>query len=148
MTTYQRVRKATLTFEHDGSTGKVAMSPDAFDTAITHLLNNAVEASPGQPVKLRINHEATRIVVDVTDVGCGMSPHFIRDELFQPFKTQKPGGSGIGAFQARELIREAGGDLMVISQQGVGTTMRLTLARADQPGVAPSPLPMLSITGG
>ncbi|MDP9085502.1 MAG: PEP-CTERM system histidine kinase PrsK [Pseudomonadota bacterium] len=132
LATYQRVRKARLSFEHDGSTGKVAMSPDAFDTAVTHLLNNAVEASPGQAVQIRVRHEASRIAIEIIDHGSGMSPAFIRDELFQPFKTNKQGGSGIGAFQARELLREAGGELVVISEQGIGTTMRIMLARADQ----------------
>lgn len=132
LATYQRVRKVRLSFEHDGSTGKVAMSPDAFDAAVTHLLNNAVEASPGQVVQIRVRHEAARIAVEIIDHGSGMSPEFIRDQLFHPFKTHKQGGSGIGAFQARELLREAGGDLVVMSEQGIGTTMRILLARADQ----------------
>lgn len=108
------------------------MSPDAFDAAVTHLLNNAVEASPGQVVQIRVRHEAARIAVEIIDHGSGMSPEFIRDQLFHPFKTHKQGGSGIGAFQARELLREAGGDLVVMSEQGIGTTMRILLARADQ----------------
>lgn len=135
--TYRRVRKATLSFEDDGSTGRVSISPDAFDTAVTHLLNNAVEASPGQPVLIRVRHEAARILVEIVDRGPGMSAEFIRDHLFRPFKTQKEGGSGIGAFQARELLREAGGEIVVSSEEGVGTTMRIILARADQPSQAP-----------
>lgn len=129
--TYRRVRKATLAFEDDGSTGRVAISPDAFDTAVTHLLNNAVEAAPGQTVLVRVRHEAARIVVEIVDRGPGMAAEFIRDHLFRPFKTQKEGGSGIGAFQARELVREAGGEVVVCSEEGVGTTMRIMLARAD-----------------
>ena len=134
---YQRVRKVTIVVAHDGSTGSIAMSPDAFDTAVTHLLNNAIEAGPGQIVQLRVNHEAARVLVDIIDHGAGMSADFIRDNLFAPFKTGKEGGSGIGAFQARELIKEAGGQLLVTSEQGVGTTMRLVFTRADQ-----TPLPM------
>lgn len=130
-TAYQRVRQVTLTIVHDGSTGTVAMSPDAFDTAITHILNNAVEASPGQPVQLKIHHEAKQVVVDITDQGPGMSSEFIREKLFAPFSTDKKGGSGIGAFQARELIKEAGGQLLVTSEQGIGTTMRVLLTRSD-----------------
>lgn len=131
VTAYQRVRQVTLTIVHDGSTGTVAMSPDAFDTALTHILNNAVEASPGQPVQLKLHHEAKRVVVDIVDHGLGMSPEFIRDKLFAPFSTDKKGGSGIGAFQARELIKEAGGQLLVTSEQGIGTTMRVVLTRSD-----------------
>jgi signal transduction histidine kinase len=47
--------------------------------------------------------------------------------LFQPFRSTKSGGYGIGAFQTRELIRTAGGDLEVISKKGAGTTMRIFL---------------------
>ena len=51
----------------------------------------------------RVRHEVSRIVIDIIDTGPGMTPDFIRDHLFKPFSTQKQGGSGIGAFQAREL---------------------------------------------
>ena len=131
--TYRRVRRADLKLDHDGSTATVAMSADAFDTAVTHLLNNAVEASGGLPVQVLVRHEVSQVVIDIVDEGSGMTPEFVRDNLFRPFSTQKRGGSGIGAFQARELVRESGGDLLVISQQSVGTTMRIILPRADKP---------------
>jgi signal transduction histidine kinase len=62
-----------------------------------------------------------------------MAAEFVRDELFRPLRTTKDGGHGIGAYQARELLRDSGGDLLVISKPGVGTTMRLIL-----PSVRPS----------
>lgn len=131
--TYQRLRGGRVHLEHDGSTGTVPMGAEAFDTVVTHLLNNAVEAGGTLPVRVRVRHEAERIVVDIADSGPGMTAEFVRDRLFQPFQTSKPGGSGIGAFQARELLREAGGELHVDSRPGQGTTMRLVLARADLP---------------
>ena len=134
VSTYRRVRQAKLTLEHDGSTATVAMGADAFDTAVTHLLNNAVEASAGQTIQVRVRHEVRQVVIDIVDTGPGMSPEFVRDQLFRPFSTSKQGGSGIGAFQARELLREGGGDLVVTTGQGLGTTMRLLLARADVQG--------------
>ncbi len=131
LATYRRVRRTALRLEHDESTATVAISPDAFDTAVTHLLNNATEASAGMPVRVRVRHEAQQVVIDIIDRGCGMTSEFIRDELFQPFGTSKRQGSGIGAFQARELLREGGGDVQAISAPGAGTTMRLVLPRAD-----------------
>ena len=74
-----------------------------------------------------LRHEALSVVVDIVDEGPGMTPEFIRDELFRPFTTTKGGGHGIGAYQARELLREAGGDLLVLSRRPGGTTMRLLL---------------------
>lgn len=131
--TYQRLRGGRVRLEHDGSTGTVPMAAEAFDTVVTHLLNNAVEAGGAAPVHVLVRHEAERIVVDIADSGPGMTPEFVRDRLFEPFQTSKPGGSGIGAFQARELLREAGGELHVDSRPGCGTIMRLILARADLP---------------
>ena len=136
VSTYQRVRRAQLVLEHDGSTGTVSMGADAFETVATHLLNNAVEASMGLPVVLRVRHEARQIVIDIVDAGSGMTPEFVRDQLFRPFGTSKPGGTGIGAYQSRELVREAGGELEVLSRAGSGTTMRLLLPRTDSPGDA------------
>ena len=80
-----------------------------------------------------LRHEALSVVVDIVDEGPGMTPEFVRDELFRPFRTTKGGGHGIGAYQARELLREAGGDLLVLSRAGIGTTMRLMLP-AVRPG--------------
>ena len=135
LATYRRVCRTALTLEHDGSTAAVAIGPEAFDTAVTHLLNNAIEASK-LPVLVRVRHEAQQVVIDIIDEGCGMTSEFIRDQLFQPFGTSKRQGSGIGAWQARELLRESGGDVQAISAPGAGTTMRLVLPRADTPGHA------------
>jgi putative PEP-CTERM system histidine kinase len=105
-----------------------AIAPARFDTALGHLINNAAEASPpGEPVRVRVRREGNQVVVEVTDRGPGMTPEFIRDELFRPLSTSKRQGSGIGAWQARELLREAGGELAVSSRPGAGTTMRVLL---------------------
>lgn len=119
----------------EGAEATVAMSPGSFEAVVTHLLNNAIEATveaapPGlrpAPVRLVLHCEGRRATVDVVDHGTGMTADFVRDGLFRPFVTSKPLGSGIGAFQARELLREAGGDLQVISTPGEGTTMRIML---------------------
>ncbi|MFL1463402.1 ATP-binding protein [Roseococcus sp. DSY-14] len=102
--------------------------PENFDAAVTHLLNNAAEASPPEaPVRVVVRPAEGALEVDIIDHGPGMTSDFIRDELFRPLATSKPGGSGIGAWQARELLRQAGGSVSVLSRPGAGTTMRLRL---------------------
>lgn len=111
-----------------------AIDPDAFDAVVTHLLNNAIEASdPRKDVRIELRMEAHGVVIDIVDQGAGMRPEFVRDELFRPLRSTKGGGHGIGAYQARELLRDSGGDLLVISKAGAGTTMRIIL-----PSVQPS----------
>jgi putative PEP-CTERM system histidine kinase len=99
-----------------------------FDDAVTHLLDNAIEASDqGVPVRILLRRAGAGLEIDIIDQGPGMTPEFVRDRLFRPLDTSKERGSGIGAWQARELLREAGGELAVLTSPGLGTTMRLSL---------------------
>ncbi len=108
--------------------GGVAIDPESFDAVAAHLLDNAIEASPpDRPVRVAARREGLSMVIDIADEGAGMSPEVVRDELFRPFASTKGDGHGIGVYQARELLREAGGDLLVLSRVGSGTTMRLLL---------------------
>jgi putative PEP-CTERM system histidine kinase len=129
---------AVINDEARGCTAPIA--PDKLRSALTHLVQNALDASPqGEPVLVRAHRRAAQFLIDVVDHGVGMGEAFIRNELFLPFRSTKSGGYGIGAFQTRELIRMAGGDLEVISHPGAGTTMRiiLPLVEAREPA-APS----------
>jgi putative PEP-CTERM system histidine kinase len=106
----------------------VAIDPERFRSALIQLAHNAIEASrPGDRVIISTRRHDAQLIIDIIDQGPGMDAGFVRDELFQPFRSTKSGGYGIGAFQTRELIRAAGGDLEVISEKGAGTTMRILL---------------------
>ena len=124
----QMSKRRTIGFSDQSGGVGAAIDPDAFDAVVAHLLNNAAEASGGgQAVEVELRAEAHGVVVDIIDHGPGMAPEFVRDELFCPLRSTKGDGHGIGAYQARELVRDAGGDLLVISRPGRGTTMRVIL---------------------
>lgn len=117
----------------------IAIAPDRFAAALRHLLDNAIEASPaGEPVRIALRREADRVLLDIIDRGPGMTPEFVRDRLFRPLVSGRADGNGIGAWQARDLLRGAGGDLLALSTPGAGTTMRLTLP--CQPAARPTQL--------
>jgi putative PEP-CTERM system histidine kinase len=106
----------------------VAITSERLRSALVHLVQNALDASPpGQPVIVSARRLGSQFIIAVADRGAGMNETFIRDELFLPFRSTKSSGYGIGAFQTRELIRMAGGDIEVISEPGAGTTMRIAL---------------------
>lgn len=121
-----RRRGFAIEIEQDGYRAAVAMSADDFRAVLTHLCENALEASPGF-VRIRVRHEPLRIAIDIIDKGAGMASDFIRDKLFRPFDSTKRDGLGIGTYQARELLRAAGGDLLATSHPGSGTTMHILL---------------------
>jgi putative PEP-CTERM system histidine kinase len=118
----------TVEMHNDAGACAVAIDPDRLRSALTHLVQNAVEAScPSGRVIISSHRLGTQLFIEIMDKGPGMDEAFVRDELFVPFRSTKSGGYGIGAFQTRELIRMAGGDLEVISEKSFGTTMRIIL---------------------
>jgi putative PEP-CTERM system histidine kinase len=115
-----------------GNAGVAALiDAGALELAIRHLLQNALDASSGTPVTVRISASGPTVGVSITDKGVGMDGDFIRNRLFQPFASTKSGGFGIGAFEARSLIQAMGGRLSVESRPGHGTTFTITLKAAD-----------------
>lgn len=101
---------------------KVKADPEALEQALIHLVQNAVDASEDDDeVFLSVASDGLNGLVEVIDSGVGMTPEFVRSGLFKPFVSSKQGGFGIGAFEAREMIKAMGGRLTVESREGMGT---------------------------
>ena len=120
------------------------VSAETLEQVLRHLVQNALDATepgqnaldatePGQDVVLRASVAGFEAVIEVIDYGCGMSPEFMRNSLFKPFVSTKRGGFGIGAFEARELVRAMRGRLEVESREGLGSrfVVRLPLVCPD-----------------
>jgi signal transduction histidine kinase len=92
---------------------------------LLNLLKNAGEAMPdGGRVTVRARAEAARIVVEVADDGPGL-PEGI--DVFEPFETTKPSGTGLGLSLARQVLVAHGGSIACDSTPGEGATFRLVL---------------------
>ncbi|MDB5699036.1 MAG: prsK [Alphaproteobacteria bacterium] len=102
------------------------------EQALTHLVQNAIDASPaGIPVRIGIALRDQEAVIEIADRGSGMSAEFIRTRLFQPFASTKEGGFGIGAFEARALILAMAGRIEVDSREHEGTCFTIFLPAAQ-----------------
>lgn len=96
--------------------------------AIDHLIQNAIEASPARtPIELTLVKKRNNVLITIRDNGVGMSPEFVRKQLFKPFASTKHGGFGIGAAEAKALIETMGGGLDVLSVEGSGTQFSILL---------------------
>ena len=102
--------------------------PELLASALRQVVQNAIEA-PGRsgPVRVSVRARGGAPAIEVADDGAGMDPAFLRDQLFRPFSSTRAGGYGLGAFQAREILRELGGGLEVESAPGAGTVVRILL---------------------
>lgn len=93
-----------------------------------NLIINAIEASePGTTVELRTRLEGDQeLLVDVVDHGSGMDGHTL-SRLFEPFYTTKEKGTGLGMAISKQIAELHGGDLLIASDIGEGTTATVRL---------------------
>ena len=122
-----------LLFEAEQGIAAANMEASGIHTCLANLVSNAIDACKaskkhGGTVSLRVREGDGATVFEVEDTGCGMDAQFIRDRLFRPFDTTKGNaGMGIGVYESREFIINAGGSIDVHSEPGHGTTFRVCL---------------------
>lgn len=101
---------------------------DQLEQVLINLLRNALEAGGSAPVTLRARGDGASVLVEVRDGGAGLPPS---DNLFVPFFTTKPGGSGIGLVLSRQILEAHGGSLSLEARADApGSVATLRLPRA------------------
>ncbi len=94
-----------------------------------NLLLNAVDAMPGGgtvTVKTSFDPSSFNIIVDISDTGSGIDAAVL-PELFKPFYTTKPKGTGLGLATSKRLIEEHGGTIRIENNAEHGATVRVKL---------------------
>ncbi len=101
-----------------------------FEQALINVVRNAAEAAleTGGGVRIRWREDGRYWLIEVEDDGPGIAH---TENLFVPFFTTKPGGSGIGLVLARQIMEAHGGSLRLANRRtssGVVAALRLPLA--------------------
>ncbi len=100
--------------------------------ALTHVIVNAIQAMPkGGVLGLSTELAGSRcdsVRLTIKDTGPGIPPSCL-PHIFEPFYTTRPAGegSGLGLHIARSVIHRHGGDIRIETEQGAGTTVRISL---------------------
>jgi len=103
-----------------------------------NLVLNAIQAMPaGGHLTISTKRNAGKLCLLIRDTGAGMSPDQIK-QIFEPFNTTKSRGLGLGMPYAYKIIQQHGGKIVVESQQGKGTDIKIELpatrgASSDRP---------------
>jgi signal transduction histidine kinase len=101
---------------------------------LRNLVTNALEASrPGTTITLKVTVDTRTAAFHVADEGAGL-PESVRQALFRPQISRKPGGGGIGLALSHQLARHAGGSLELVRTSAAGTEFRLVLPAAATNG--------------
>ena len=110
----------------------VPVHPESFKQVLLNLLLNARQAMGEQGmIEVRTEQEEEVALISVKDEGPGISPSQLRT-LFQPFRTTKKGGLGVGLYQCKQIIEQHKGSIQVDSQEGQGTHVSITLPLVRQ----------------
>ncbi len=108
-----------------GSTGQLRQ-------VLLNIIRNAKEAMPqGGILSLETMTHDARVVINIRDTGIGI-PGEIRDKIFEAFFTTKHEvkGVGLGLSVCYGIIRDHGGDILVESEEGKGSTFSIILPPA------------------
>lgn len=112
-----------------------------FKIALSHLLRNAIEATPPQGmVRVATRTEERQAVLTIQDSGRGMPPE-VAARVFEPFYTTKVGGTGLGMVFVSQIVEEHRGTIAIDSQVGRGTTVtiKLPMRLLEPPGISRPP---------
>jgi signal transduction histidine kinase len=116
-----------------GPSALVNADPDQLEQMFINLLANAVDASlarGAQPVRANWKLAGSSLLVTIEDRGLGIAN---AENLFVPFYTTKPSGSGVGLALAQQIARAHGGEIQLVNREdgeGARATVRLPLIEA------------------
>jgi signal transduction histidine kinase/CheY-like chemotaxis protein len=110
--------------------------PSELREALTNLVLNAVDALPrGGAIRIATRLRDREVELSVSDTGVGMSES-VRRRIFEPFfSTKGPRGTGLGLAMVYGIVSRHGGEILVDSTEGAGSTftIRLPVGHATPP---------------
>ena len=151
---------ARVVTEIDPDLGSTLVDPNQLNNVLLNLAINARDAMGGSgTLTIRamnagpaLPHDVAPgeyVMLEVADTGKGM-PKEVLQRAFEPFFTTKPvgQGTGLGLSMAYGFVKQSGGEIVLTSEVGRGTSVRIYLPRSD---AAPSPVEAVhsaQLTGG
>jgi putative PEP-CTERM system histidine kinase len=122
-------------FHSDHESVMVSINRSRLTNVLAHLIENAQQATDESgEITVSVSTMDQICVIKIRDNGQGMSKDFIRNRLFKPFDTTKGNaGMGIGMYESREFMRQMGGEIVVESEPGEGSTiiLKIPLTQTD-----------------
>lgn len=93
---------------------------------LLNVILNAQQAMNGKgAIDVTTTYDGRRVCVEIVDTGPGISTARL-EYLFQPFKSSKEHGLGVGLFQCKQMVEDNHGKIHVESQEGHGTKVIIT----------------------
>lgn len=127
-------RKITVQLDLAESMPPAMVDPGQFQQAFYNLIRNAYQAVPCDEghITLRSRVNDFEYIISIEDNGTGISPEHM-GAIFEPYRTTKSSGSGLGLLIVRRIIREHGGEIAIESEENRGTRVLIHLPHTERP---------------
>jgi PAS domain S-box-containing protein len=122
-------RKILITKKYAINLPQVMAVSDQLKQVLLNLLSNASDACiDGGDISIETTSFEDNVVIRIHDTGCGISPDD-KEHIFEPFFTNNAEmkGTGLGLSISYGIIKKHGGEIVVASEQGKGTTFSVVL---------------------
>ena len=95
--------------------------------AFYNVIKNAFQAMKRNGIlHIATDVEDTSVTITFADTGGGISQESM-SKIFEPYYTTKASGTGLGLLIVRRIVREHGGEIELISDEGKGLTLTIRL---------------------
>ncbi len=126
-------KRIKLNIQHSDNLQKVLADGEKTAWVLTNLISNAIRYSyENSTINIKITDSDAKVVFSVQDTGQGISPEY-KDKVFNRYfkiPGSKKEGTGLGLAISKEFIEAQGGQIMVESEFGAGSTFSITLKSA------------------
>ena len=125
-------RRIAVTLDIPAALPNIALDAAQMEQVFFNLLKNALEAIPdGGKIAIQLGSDDRDVSVSFRDNGIGMDAEQLAN-LFEPYRTTKEKGTGLGLMISKRIVTEHGGSIAAESKPGDGTTFTITLPRLER----------------
>ena len=124
--------RIAVTIDIPAALPPVALDAAQMEQVFFNLLKNSLEAmTDGDAIEIAVRDDDDQVLVAFRDTGAGMSAEQLV-HLFEPYRTSKEHGTGLGLMISQRIVRDHGGTIDVESAVGQGTVFTVRLPRLEK----------------
>ena len=125
-------RRINVTLEVPAALPPVALDKDKMEQVFFNLVKNALEAmKDGGAIDITLSVDDRDVTVSFRDTGLGMNADQLA-HLFEPYRTTKEHGTGLGLMISSRIVRNHGGSISAQSKEGEGTVFIVRIPRLEK----------------
>lgn len=121
-----------IEFANKSLSSKIHGNPSKLKSVVSNLINNSKEAigfKPNGEIEISVEERADSVCLIFKDNGCGIKPKDISEIFKRGVSIRKPGGTGLGLSNAKDVVERLNGTIAIQSDGKGGTSIEINLPK-------------------